>query len=100
MMRGKQIRKEGIYCGQDFKELIGFRIVKVISNKYDSNVRVVLSDENGNYVKLYFDDICFDGELLKEKRWQKPDNKENDGKGQPFRIPLTSEKGVKNNGKK
>lgn len=88
-MRGKQIRKEGIYCGQDFKELVGFRIVKVISNKYDSNVRVVLSDENGNYVKLYFDDICFDGELLKEKRWQEPDNRDKDGKSATFAHNLT-----------
>lgn len=36
--------------------------------------------------------------VLTEK--QEPDNKDKDGKGQPFRVPLTSEKGVKNNGKK
>ena len=35
------------------------------------------------------------------ERKDKPNNEQGeDGKGQPSRIPLTSEKGVKNNGKK
>lgn len=38
--------------------------------------------------------------VLAERQQDKPDNKDKDGKEQPFRVPLTSEKGVKNNGKK
>lgn len=73
-MRKKQIKKEGIYCGQDFKELIGFGITRVVSSDLDLNVRVTLEDEQGNCVKLFFDDVCFDGEHLKIKRWRKNDN--------------------------
>lgn len=70
-MRRRKIRKEGIYCGQDFRELIGYRIVKVVSNEIDLNVRVTLQDEHGNFVKIFLDDVCFDGEHLQEKRWRR-----------------------------
>lgn len=70
-MRRKKIKKESIFCGQDFRELVGYRIVKVGSDDIDLNVRVTFQDGHGNFVKIFLDDICFDGEHLQEKRWKK-----------------------------
>ena len=66
----RKIQKESIFCGQDFRELIGYRVTKVLSNEIDLNVRVVLEDSKGNHVKIFLDDICFDGEHLRVKRWE------------------------------
>ena len=63
-MRKKKLRKLPICCGQNFREWIGYKIVDVQSNKLDLNVRVKLMNESGHVVKLFFNDLDFDGDTL------------------------------------
>lgn len=63
-MRKKKLKKQPIYCGQDFRDWIGYKIVDVQSNKLDLNVRVKLMNESGRIVKLFFNDLDFDGDTL------------------------------------
>lgn len=63
-MRKKKLKKLPICCGQNFREWIGYKIVDVQSNKFDLNVRVKLMNESGRIVKLFFNDLDFDGDTL------------------------------------
>lgn len=93
----KRIKKESIFCGQDFRELIGYQITKVVSNDIDLNVRLTLEDSAGNHVKIYLDDICFDGEHLRVKRWKdRPDNRDEGAEKVAFAHNLTSRKRTEN----
>lgn len=69
-MHKKKIKKHAIYCGQDFKDLEGYRIVEVKSNELDLNVRVKLMNDSGHIVKIFFDNLCFDGDTLFYTEWQ------------------------------
>ncbi|MCB6544026.1 hypothetical protein [Blautia glucerasea] len=62
--RRKKLKKLPICCGQNFKDWIGYKIVDVQSNKLDLNVRVKLMNESGRIVKLFFNDLDFDGDTL------------------------------------
>lgn len=50
-----------IYCGQDFRNLIGTRVAAVYSDENDSNVTIWFEDDDKN-VALYINDSCLDGE--------------------------------------
>lgn len=50
-----------IYCGQDFRDLIGARVATVHSNEDDSEVVVWFEDDDKN-VALYINNSCLDGE--------------------------------------
>lgn len=63
-MRKKKLKKQPIYCGQNFRKWIGYKIVAVQSNELDLNVRVKLMNESGRIVKLFFNDLDFDGDTL------------------------------------
>lgn len=52
-----------IHCGQDLKDLIGFRVSDVTSDENDMDVIMWLEDENG-MISVYFDNLCFDGESM------------------------------------
>ncbi len=63
-MRKKRLKKKPICCGQNFRDWIGYKIVDVQSNKLDLNVRVKLMNDSGHVVKLFFNDLDFDGDTL------------------------------------
>lgn len=63
-MRRKKLKKQQIYCGQDFRDWEGYRILQVQSDDLDRNVRIKLINETGHIVKLFLDDLCFDGETM------------------------------------
>ena len=63
-MRRKRLKKQPVCCGQNFRDLIGYKIVGVQSNKLDLNVRITLMNESGHVVKLFFNDLEFDGDTL------------------------------------
>lgn len=52
-----------VYCGQDLKNLIGFRISDVTSDENDMNVIMWLEDET-KMIAVYFDNMCLDGESI------------------------------------
>lgn len=60
----RKIKRQPIYCGQDIRNWLGYRIIAVQSNKLDRNVRVTLASDDGHAVKVFLDDMCIDGELL------------------------------------
>lgn len=60
----RKIKRQPIYCGQDIRNWIGYRIISVKSNKLDRNVRVTLASGDGHAVKVFLDDMCIDGEFL------------------------------------
>ena len=39
-MRRKKLKKQQIYCGQDFRDWEGYRILQVQSDDLDRNVRI------------------------------------------------------------
>lgn len=63
-MREKKTKKQPIYCGHDFKDWEGYRIVEVQSNELDLNVKVKLMNDSGHIVKIFFDNLCFDGDTM------------------------------------
>lgn len=63
-MRRKRLKKQPVCCGQNFRDWIGYKIVGVQSNKLDLNVRITLMNESGHVVKLFFNDLEFDGDTL------------------------------------
>lgn len=63
-MRKKRLKKKPVCCAQNFRDWIGYKIVDVQSNKLDLNVRVKLMNESGRVVKLFFNDLDFDGDTL------------------------------------
>lgn len=69
-MRRKKLKKQQIYCGQDFRDWEGYRILQVQSDDLDRNVRIKLINETGHIVKLFLDDLCFDGETMSYTEWQ------------------------------
>ena len=62
-MRKKRLKKKPICCAQDIRSWEGYRILQVKSNRLDRNVRITLVN-NGCAVKLFLNDMCFDGEFL------------------------------------
>ena len=69
-MRRKKLKKQQIYFGQDFRDWEGYRILQVQSDDLDRNVRIKLINETGHIVKLFLDDLCFDGETMSYTEWQ------------------------------
>ena len=65
----RRIKKQPIYCGRDFKDLEGYRIIAVQSNKLDLNVKIKLMNDSGHIVKIFFDNLCFDGDTLSYTEW-------------------------------
>ena len=63
-MRRKKLKKQQIYCAQDIRNWEGYRILQVKSNRLDRNVRITLVSDAGRAVKLFLNDMCFDGEFL------------------------------------
>ena len=63
-IRKKKLKKQQIYCGQDIRSWEGYRILQVKSNRLDRNVRITLVNNNGCAVKLFLNDMCFDGEFF------------------------------------
>lgn len=63
-MRRKKLKKQQIYCAQDIRNWEGYRILQVKSNRLDRNVRITLVNDDGRAVKLFLNDMCFDGEFL------------------------------------
>lgn len=52
-----------VYCAQDLRDLVGYRISDVVSDENDMDV--VMSLEDGNkQLALYFDNLCLDGERI------------------------------------
>lgn len=65
----RRIKKQPIFCGRDFKDWTGYKIVGVKSNKLDLNVRVKLMSDEGRVVQIFFDNLCFDGDTLFYVEW-------------------------------
>lgn len=63
-MRRKKLKKQQIYCGQDFRDWEGYRILQVQSDDLDRNVRIKLANDDGHVVKLFLNDMCFEGEFM------------------------------------
>ena len=63
-MRRKKLKIQQIYCAQDIRNWEGYRILQVKSNRLDRNVRITLVNDDGRAVKLFLNDMCFDGEFL------------------------------------
>lgn len=63
-MHRKKSKKQLVYCGQDVRNWLGYRIIAVQSNKLDRNVRITLVNNDGHVVKVFLDDMCIDGEFL------------------------------------
>ena len=63
-MRKKKLKKKLIYCAQDIRSWEGYRILQVKSNRLDRNVRITLINDDGHVVKLFLNDMCFDGEFM------------------------------------
>ena len=63
-MRKKKLKKKLIYCAQDIWSWEGYRILQVKSNRLYRNVRITLINNDGRAVKLFLNDMCFDGEFL------------------------------------
>lgn len=63
-MRKKKLKKKLIYCAQDIRSWEGYRILQVKSNRLDRNVRITLVNNDGRAVKLFLNDMCFDGEFM------------------------------------
>ena len=63
-IRRKKLKKQQIYCAQDIRNWEGYRILQVKSNRLDRNVRITLVNDDGRAVKLFLNDMCFDGEFL------------------------------------
>ncbi len=58
-------QKEPMYCAQDFREYIGYKIIDVISNEIDSDTRLILQNEqSGKRVTIEGLDSVLDGETL------------------------------------
>ena len=65
----RKIKKLPIFCGRDFKDLEGYSIIAVQSNKLDLNVKIKLMNDSGHIVKIFFDNLCFDGDTLFYTEW-------------------------------
>ena len=65
----RKIKKLPIFCGRDFKDREGYRIIAVQSNKLDLNVKIKLMNDSGHIVKIFFDNLCFDGDTLFYTEW-------------------------------
>lgn len=52
-----------VYCAQDLRDLVGYRISDVASDENDMNVVMYLEDGN-KQLALYFDNLCLDGERI------------------------------------
>lgn len=65
----RKIMRQPIYCGQDIRNWLGYRIIAVQSNELDRNVRIKLMNDSGHIVKIFFDNICFDGDTLFYTEW-------------------------------
>lgn len=65
----RKIKRQPIYCGQDIRNWIGYKIVDVKSNKLDLNVRVKLMNDKGRIVQIFLDNLCFDGGTLFYTEW-------------------------------
>ena len=65
----RKIKRQPIYCGQDIRNWIGYKIVDVKSNKLDLNVRVKLMNDKGRIVQIFLDNLCFDGDTLFYTEW-------------------------------
>lgn len=65
----RKIMRQPIYCGQDIRNWLGYRIIAVQSNELDRNVRIKLMNGSGHIVKIFFDNICFDGDTLFYTEW-------------------------------
>lgn len=63
-MRKKKLKKKLIYCAQDIRSWEGYRILQVKSNRLDRNVRITLINDDAHVVKLFLNDMCFDGEFM------------------------------------
>ena len=63
-MRKKKLKKQPIYCGQDIRNWLGYRIIAVQSNKLDRNGRIKLTNDEGHIVKLFLNDLDFDGDSI------------------------------------
>lgn len=68
-MRKKKLKKQPIYCGQDIRNWLGYRIIAVQSNKLDRNVRIKLTNDEGHIVKLFLNDLDFDGDSIFYTEW-------------------------------
>lgn len=65
----RKIKRQPIYCGQDIRNWIGYRIIAVQSNKLDRNVRIKLTNDEGHIVKLFLNDLDFDGDSIFYTEW-------------------------------
>ena len=68
-MRKKKLKKQPIYCGQDIRNWLGYRIIAVQSNKLDRNVRIKLTNDEGHIVKLFLNGLDFDGDSIFYTEW-------------------------------
>lgn len=58
-------KKQPVYCGQDLRDLEGYKISKVMSDDNDLDVRMELvNKKTGDIVTLEFDTLCFDGDTM------------------------------------
>ena len=65
----RKIKRQPIYCGQDIRNWMGYKIIAVQSNKLDLNVKIKLMNDSGHIVKIFFDNLCFDGDTLFYTEW-------------------------------
>lgn len=65
----RKIERQPIYCGQDIRNWIGYKIIAVQSNKLDRNVRIKLMNDEGHIVKLFLNDLDFDGDSTFYTEW-------------------------------
>ena len=65
----KEIEETADLLWSGFSRL-GYRILQVQSDDLDRNVRIKLANDEGHIVKLFLDDLCFDGETMSYTEWQ------------------------------
>lgn len=56
--------KVPMYCGQDFRQYVGYRIEDVLSDENDCNVRIKLKNTHTNKSATIYADKALDGETL------------------------------------
>lgn len=56
--------KEPMYCGEDFRRYVGYRIEDVLSDENDSNVQIKLKNTHTNKSATIYADKALDGETL------------------------------------
>ena len=56
--------KEPMYCGEDFRRYVGYRIEDVLSDENDCNVQIKLKNTHTNKSATIYADKALDGETL------------------------------------